>query len=463
METKTEKSKKKVSKIKIKGKALENKVRIIKENLKNQISAKDILRYALKRPKRFCNKMKNSKNKFRFLLDFFLSSRISILILIAILMAKTVLFYKNININENVIFYTNITTFLFILVLISPILFVKKNKNRFCLVIFYDIVISLLLFIDNAYWEYAVNMPSVSQILYIKYAEEIKGTLPSLLNLTYLFYIIDIPILLFLWKFARKGIKLKKTKVYINRGRRRPILAIFYMTFIIVNVIFNLNLVVDAMEDKRYLKVGQVELGSIYGYHYLDIYNTINIKETTKYKTNSEMLEAYEKLENYYKENEDDTFGIAKDKNVIILQLESIQNFLVDRTINGKEITPNLNKFLKENIEFSTMIVQSYSTTADSEYSTITSLYPLDNGQAFSTYYSSINNDIFSRYKKSGYHTSYMHGNVKEFWNRKSVYTRLPIDEISFIDDFYDTSEKVNDYLSDELFYKQAIEKLRRI
>ena len=33
------------------------------------------------------------------------------------------------------------------------------------------------------------------------------------------------------------------------------------------------------------------------------------------------------------------------------------------------------------------MHMQSYSTTADSEHSTITSLYPMENGMSFSKYY----------------------------------------------------------------------------
>ncbi len=137
-----------------------------------------------------------------------------------------------------------------------------------------------------------------------------------------------------------------------------------------------------------------------------------------------------------------------------------MQNFVVDRTINGKEITPNLNRFLKENIQFTEMISQSYSTTADSEYSVITSMYPLDNGEAFSRYAGSINNDILSLYKKAGYHTAYMHGNVKSFWNRNAVYQRCGVDELVFLDSFEDKSEKINNYLSDELFYRQAVEKL---
>lgn len=219
----------------------------------------------------------------------------------------------------------------------------------------------------------------------------------------------------------------------------------------------------NEMTDYPFIKLSQVGKGSIFGYHYFDIYNSINKRETTKYKTYDQIIEAYSKLDTYYEENfkENEDFNeIAKGKNVIVLQLESIQDFVTNRSINGKEITPNLNKFLNENIQITNMINQSYSTTADSEYTVMTSLYPLENGQAFSMYYNTINNDLYKLYKNSGYNTYYMHGNIKEFWCRSYVYDRLNIDKASFIDEFKDMSETVGGYLSDELFYIQAAEKL---
>ena len=129
--------------------------------------------------------------------------------------------------------------------------------------------------------------------------------------------------------------------------------------------------------------------------------------------------------------------------------------------INGKEITPNLNKFLRENIEFTNMHMQSYSSTADSEYTFITSTYPMENGMSYSKYFLNTYDDIFKIFKNNGYSTSYMHGNVGTFWNRENVYSRMDIDNISFIDEFEDQSELICEYLSDELLYKQGVQKLK--
>ena len=153
--------------------------------------------------------------------------------------------------------------------------------------------------------------------------------------------------------------------------------------------------------------------------------------------------------------------NILEQKNIIILQLESIQEFVVNKEINGKQITPNLNKFLNENIEIQNMNMQSYSSTADSEHSTITSIYPMENGMSFSKYFTNDYDDLFKIFKDKNYHTSYMHGNYPYFWNRGNVYGRLNLDDLVLMEQFNDTSEIINGYLSDELLYNQAVDKLK--
>ncbi len=446
--------KRKTSIIKVRIKNIKNKIKILIKSLKEKEKLKRLMCYVKRKKERFLYKYKNADNKILFILKTLLESRMIILLLLVILMIKSWFFYYNIQLEK----YISYTSILFIMLLIIPMFFIKKDKNRFALFMIYLILTSVLLFVDNVYWEYASNMLSVSQIFYVKYAEEIGAELPYLLQIKHILYFIDIPIFFMLWHAIRKKLSNKKTKYIKNKGKRRLALASIYTVIVLSIAIAPIKLTNDEIKDMPYLKIAQVENSSIYGYHILDIYNSLNIAETTRYKTYNEVMDAYSSIE---KSNDKSEFyGTCKGKNVIVLQLESIQNFVVNRFINGTEITPNLNKFLKENIEFTNMMVQSYSTTADSEYSVLTSLYPLDNGQAFSMYSSNINNDIFKLYKDAGYNTSYMHGNIKEFWNRNDVYKRLKVDQKVFLDGFEDKSELIGEYLSDELFYKQVVEKL---
>lgn len=399
-------------------------------------------------------------HKIKVLLNVVLNSRKFIIIVGIILFIKTMFFYNNTIINNfEIQLKTVIGTACFIIIFIS-FLSILPNKIRVIFTIIIDLLISILLCADNLYYSYSRNILSIAQITNLQYGEEIINTLPLLISYDILFYFIDIiaMLILFVTKYIKidKGIKNKKS-----------LQIIYSITGTIGIVIFSViaSNFVEFASDKFYNKDQQISDATIFGYHISDIKNSFNYKNTTKYKEYSEMLEDYNYLKEQYKiEYSDDNYninGILKDKNIIILQLESIQNFVINKSIDGKEITPNLNEFLSENIEFTNMNMQSYSSTADSEYSVITSTYPMENGMSFSRYFSNSHDNLFNIYNDNGYETVYMHGNVESFWNRGNAYRQFNLDKLFFIDDFENTSEKVSGYLSDELLYRQAIEKIK--
>ena len=63
--------------------------------------------------------------------------------------------------------------------------------------------------------------------------------------------------------------------------------------------------------------------------------------------------------------------------NLIIIQIEAMQNFVVNRTYNGQVITPFINKLIKEDsFYFDSYYQQTGSgNTADAEFATNNSLY----------------------------------------------------------------------------------------
>lgn len=375
-----------VNKIRIRVKGIENKYNIIKkfftQSKWNLDTLKIFIQYILNRLKRVYFRLKNDKNYISRIIEVLLGSRLIIIWIMISLYQKTIFFYENVNLNIGEEDQTYFMTIIFLLITVCPLLFIRKNKNRFILAMCYNLILSTLLFADNLYWEYSVNMLSISQILYVKYAEEIGGALSYIFDAKHLLYFVDIPVFIIMWVISRILLINTKTKARRNRGKRRLAFGILCIICLSVFASVHVSIAYKNMADNPYLKLSQVCIGSIYGYHYLDIYNTINIKDTTRYKSYEKMISAYNGLSSYYQEEfyKDEEFkAIAEGKNVIVLQLESIQNFVAYRKINGKEITPNLNKFLTENIEVKNMISQSYSTTADSEYSVMTSLYPLEN------------------------------------------------------------------------------------
>ena len=373
---------------------------------------------------------------------------------------KTLFFYNNtIAINDKLQMQTIIGTFSFIMIAIC-FLFILPNRARIISGILINFFISILLFSDNLYYIYSNSVLSVTQITNLQYGEEIISTLPMVLDLKHILYFLDLIILIIL--FSTTNIKLNKKDKKIRKQlfTKVSIGIVGIVLFCIISAKY-----VEKSKDKSYNKDFQIKESTIFGYHIYDIESTINIKKKTKYKNYESMMEDYKKLQEEYQERygqEKYCFkGMAKDKNIIILQLESIQEFVINKEINGKQITPNLNKFLNENIEMTNMHMQSYSTTADSEHSTITSLYPMENGMSFSRYYTNTYDDLFNMFNKENYHTSYMHGNDANFWNRGNVYSKLGVNDLALKDKFDDT-EYINGFMSDELLYRQGVQKLKQ-
>ena len=378
-----------------------------------------------------------------------------------IIFFKAILFYNNtINIDDKLELETIIGTMSFSIVLVC-FLCVLPNRGRVISAICIDIFFSILLFSDNIYYIYSNSVLSVAQITNLQYGEEIMSTLPMVIQAKQILYFVDIIIFMLLIIF-------KIVKIYKKEKNTRKQLILKYIVGIIGVIMFCVVSVqyIQKGKEKSYNKDLQIREATIFGYHIFDIKNALNIKNQTKYKNYKDMFYDYENLkkqyETEYSNTENNLKGILQDKNVIILQLESIQEFVINKEINGKQITPNLNKFLSENIKFTNMHMQSYSTTADSEHSTITSLYPMENGMSFSKYYTNTYDDLFKIFKNSNYYTSYMHGNYPYFWNRGNVYGRLKLDDLSLKEQFSDLSENINGDLSDELLYKQAVQKIKQ-
>ena len=389
--------------------------------------------------------------------NLIINSEIFIILIGLALFFKMFFFYKQTIYRMDVIQIEILSkTFIFSMFVVT-FLFIFPNRARFIVGTILNLLLSIVMFADNLYYNYSTSLISVSQISNVQYSEQITAALKDLLSVNQIIYFVDIILILIL--LIARFIKVEKLK---NR-KYKP--AILYVVIMMVVYSSTIPTYILGAETIRYNKKMQLENGTLYAFHYLDIKSNMDLKKTASYSSNEDVMKAYNELKQEYSENyEDDIYdfsGIAKDKNVILLQLESYQNFLLNKTINGKEITPNINKFMNENIKVENMIIQSYSTTADSEHSTMNSLYPLENGMAFAQYSSNSYDDIFGIYKDAGYYTMYMHGNDGAFWNRKNVYNLLDVDEVDFIDSFDEDSLLINQWIADEDLYKQAVKKMK--
>ena len=125
-------------------------------------------------------------------------------------------------------------------------------------------------------------------------------------------------------------------------------------------------------------------------------------------------------------------FGIGKNRNLIVIQVESLQNFVVNKKYGDTEITPNLNYLINNDSFYFPNYYQQLGlgNTSDAEFITNNSIYPTTEGQAYSLYQ---NNEFYGlpwQLKEIGYKTLAMHGHDKSFWNRDKAYSAQGFDTI---------------------------------
>ncbi|MFL2095337.1 LTA synthase family protein [Marinilactibacillus psychrotolerans] len=167
-------------------------------------------------------------------------------------------------------------------------------------------------------------------------------------------------------------------------------------------------------------------------------------------------------------------FGEAKGRNVIVIAMESVQQFLIDYELedeNGEkhEVMPFVNSLFHDDSSYSFdnfyhQVGQGKSS--DAEILGENSLYGLPQGSAFQTLGST--NTFHAApnilQQEAGYTSAAFHGNVGSFWNRNDTYQQFGYDYF-FDSAFYDVSgDNSLEYgLKDKLFFDESVQYLEQL
>lgn len=364
---------------------------------------------------------------------------------IEIIVFATIAFLKLTNIYSLVVSSNFAPVFAITSVLILIILYIVVdkmcNKISWTVLIISYILLTTVLMLDSVYFSYNYKFTSIANIKLIGYLDGVKDSLIAINPLKSLWMFIDIPIILIYSLFFRRKLK---NKVKIHEKYRYIINALTVcmgVFFVIYSVSVDFKI--------RYLKSENII------YHTMDIFNTF-IPENANFD--------YEK---YIQEKEiikDENYGIASGKNVVIIQVEALQAFPIDKKYNEQEITPFLNKLKRENsFYFNNYFYQVGSgNTADAEFTVNNSLFPVNTEAVYLEYYE---NDFYGLphiLKDNGYKiANVFHAYEKEFWNRNIAYPNQGFDTYFSKNDFNE-DEIIGMGLSDEKFLFETVEKIKQ-
>lgn len=155
-------------------------------------------------------------------------------------------------------------------------------------------------------------------------------------------------------------------------------------------------------------------------------------------------------------------YGTLKGKNIIVLHLESFQQWLIDYKVDGKEVTPTINSLYHSSntLAFDNFFNQvGQGKTSDAELMLEASLFGLPEGSAMST------NGTTNTFQaapaildqKLGYSSASFHGDVPSFWNRDNAYKSFGY-QYFFSKEYYpQVKDDVLGYgMKDKLFLKDT-------
>lgn len=154
-------------------------------------------------------------------------------------------------------------------------------------------------------------------------------------------------------------------------------------------------------------------------------------------------------------------WAAAQGKNLIVVQMESFQNFLIGLNIEGQEITPNITKLAAGDFYFDNFYTNvGQGTTSDAEFVVNTSLYVPRHEAATSSEYMDKQLPSLPRLMSAnGYNTATFHTNSVEFWNRSALYKAIGFDKY-YDQKFYGDDDHIAFGASDEVLFAKTVPEL---
>ena len=152
-----------------------------------------------------------------------------------------------------------------------------------------------------------------------------------------------------------------------------------------------------------------------------------------------------------------DYTGIASDNNLLLIQLEAFNNFLINLEIDGVEITPNLNRLYNNSLAFNRFYSSTgIGNTSDAEFSALTGLYANGNDLTIFNFAKDNYHTLAKDFGKNGYETMSFHGNIGDFYRRNLEHKRTlgfsTHYDLGYFQEHNENAPLIHGYLDDQYF-----------
>ena len=414
---------------------------------------------------KFIKKIRKAREE-KIVSNYFKNNKLFLVYVLVCVINSTLLRIFTMPTMENYLSFKPIVADLAVVTIIGSFSYLFKGKKRYIYLLVWGIIFTAICTINSAYYTFYTSFASVSMLSLTQYIGEVgDAVVENVLQIKDLVYIF--PLIFFIYYYHRLA-KKDQYKIYTKERRIRK----FKNTIIIGVVILLLFIVsLSSLEISRFVKQWNREYivmrFGIYMYQGNDIVASLRPQISAMFGYD----DAKKEFNEYYKDRPDeqdytnDYTNIFEGRNVIVIHAESMQDIAINRIFNGEEVTPNLNRLIKEGLYFSNFYSQvSVGTSSDTELTFNTSLMPTQSGTAFVSYFDRTYIATPSLMREKGYYTFSMHANNADFWNRRAMHESLGYDKF-YSKETYDVSDDnvIGLGLSDKEFFSQSVEKIKKI
>lgn len=313
------------------------------------------------------------------------------------------------------------------LLLLSIGLYVKKGRTAYITMTVIALLMNTLLFSNVVYYREFTSFITVNSMLSVgSVASGLESDIFKLIHPSDIIYWISYIIIAIL--FATKVLKVDKRPM-----RTR---VAFAMTSVAV-LLFGVNLTLAEIDRPELLTrtfshdymVKYLGLNAFTAYDGLQTYK---IDQRRAQASSNDLKEVENYVDKHYAAPNPKYYGMAKGRNVIVVHLESLQQFVIDYKYKDKdgkkyEVTPFLNKLFhdKQTFSFDNFFHQVGSgKTSDAETLMENSLFGLSQGPIMVQMGGKNTFQAAPTILKQngGYQSAVFHGNAGSFWNRNEAY-----------------------------------------
>ncbi|MBC8545060.1 LTA synthase family protein [Bianquea renquensis] len=310
-----------------------------------------------------------------------------------------------------------------------------------------DAVVSIVMFIDLYYNTYYDQLPVLGLLSLISMMQKMQGgTVEELFDISFLLMVADLPLIL--------ALLIKKVDFSIPKVRWMPIVSVSLSGLLLFSIFTNTQWdIPTAMQHSE-----------LFTYHARDVknfltgYKTVEAQEVLADGRVAEYVQTSIQKSPYH--------GIAKERNLILVQMESIQDFVIGASYNGQEIAPNLTALLGNDTIYFDHYYQQIGKggTSDAEFASLNSLLPVMYGQSYTLFQDDSFYGLPWLLRDQGYETAAMHGYIADFWNRNQAYPVQGFQHFYSEKDYTLTREnKVGWSIGDEDFFQQSISYMKQL